>query len=69
MTGRADPGRFSRREHLARAAAGMPAAHPELITRRPSRAEWNHLAEWLAELWPHDEYTAITAATWRQNHP
>jgi hypothetical protein len=51
-------GRISRKERMARAAAGMPAEHPELITRKPSHAEWTELAIRLAELWPNDEYDA-----------
>ena len=39
----------------------MPAGHPELVTRKPGRAEWKQLAKWWAELWPRDEYTAIVA--------
>jgi hypothetical protein len=45
----------------------MPAEHPELITRRPGRAEWKQFAIWLTELWPHDEYTAIVTEVWRQD--
>jgi hypothetical protein len=58
--------RLSRKERAARAAIGMPARHPELITRRPSRTEWKHLAAWSAQLWPRDEYTAIVTDAWRQ---
>jgi hypothetical protein len=36
----------------------MPAGHPELITRKPSHAEWKELALRLAELWPNDEHYA-----------
>jgi hypothetical protein len=60
--------RISRTERTARAALGMPAGDPEHLTRKPSRAEWKHLAAWLAQLWPGDEYTAIVTDTWRQ-HP
>jgi hypothetical protein len=60
---------LDRRERAARAVIGMPARHPELVTRRPGRAEWKLLAAWGAELWPHDEYTAIIADAWRQDHP
>jgi hypothetical protein len=60
-------GRISRKERIARAAVGMPANHIELITPKPSRAEWKELAAWLAELWPNDEYTAIVAETWRDD--
>ena len=67
MPGRA--GRISRKERIARASIGMPARHPERVTRKPGRAEWRHLAAWLAELWPDDEYTAIVTDGWRQDHP
>jgi hypothetical protein len=69
MTLPAGPARISRKELVARAAIGMPAFHPELVTHRPGQAEWKHLATWLAEMWPHDEYTAIVAAEWRQDRP
>lgn len=61
--------RISRKERVARAALGMPADHPELVTRKPGRAEWKQLAAWLAEMWPHDEYTAIVTDAWHQEHP
>jgi hypothetical protein len=67
MTAAGDPGRISRKERVARAAAGMPAEHLELLTRKPGRAEWRLLATWCAELWPHDEYTAIVAEAWRKD--
>ncbi|MGO9501322.1 MAG: hypothetical protein ACLPUO_07045 [Streptosporangiaceae bacterium] len=51
--------RIGRRERVARAAIGMPANHPERITRQPGRADWKQLAAWLTQLWPHDEYVAI----------
>ena len=59
--------RLGRKERSARAATGMPARHPELITRPPGRAEWKQLAAWLAELWPGDEYTAIVTGTRRED--
>jgi hypothetical protein len=62
-------GRISYKERAARAALGMPAGHPERLTRKPGRAEWKQLAAWLAELWPDDEYTAIVTDAWRQDHP
>ena len=65
----AEPGRISRRERTARAVLGMPARHPEQLTRKPSRAEWRLLAAWCAELWPRDEYTAIVAETRRPDQP
>jgi hypothetical protein len=61
--------RISRKERAARVAIGMAAGHPEYLTRKPCRAEWRHLAAWLAELWPNDEYTAIVTDTWRHDHP
>jgi hypothetical protein len=67
MTAAGAQGRLSRKERIARAAVGMPAEHPELITRKPGRAEWKQLAAWLVELWPHDEYTAIVAEAWRKD--
>jgi hypothetical protein len=69
MTATGSPGPINRKERIARAAAGMPAEHPELVTRRPGRTEWKHLAKWLAEMWPRDEYTAIVAEERRQDRP
>jgi hypothetical protein len=69
MTSSQGPVPISRRERLARAAIGMPARHPELITRKPSRAEWQHLTARCAEMWPNDEYTAIVTEEWRQHSP
>jgi hypothetical protein len=66
MTSANSQGPDSLKERLARAAAGMPAGHPELITCEPRQAEWKVLAAWCAELWPHDEYTAIVAVAWRK---
>ena len=68
MTGSHGTSRISRKERAARAAAGMPARHPEHLTRKPGRAEWRQLAAWLAELWPGDEYTAIVTGHWRRDH-
>jgi len=67
MTDAGGQGRISRKERIARAAIGMPAEHPELVTRKPGRAEWKLFTAWLAELWPHDEYTAILAEAWRKD--
>jgi hypothetical protein len=64
-----DESRVSRTERIARAVIGMPARHPELITPAPARAEWRHLADWCAELWPNDEYTLIVAECCRQRPP
>jgi hypothetical protein len=61
MTAADGRSRISYKERIARGAVGMPANHIELLTRKPSRAEWQELAAWLAELWPNDEYTAIVA--------
>jgi hypothetical protein len=69
MTAADGPGRISRKERIARDAIGMPAGHPEQVTRKPGHAEWKHLAKWLAEMWPHDEYTAIVAEALRQDPP
>ena len=68
MTAPGGQGRISRQERIARAALGMPAHHPELITHKPGRGEWKLLAAWCVELWPYDEYTAITNP-WHQDHP
>jgi hypothetical protein len=67
MTAPDGRGQVSRKERIARAVLGMPANHLELITRKPSRAEWKQLATWSAELWPHDEYTAIVVEAWRED--
>jgi hypothetical protein len=69
MTAAGGHGRISRKERAARAAAGMPAGHPELLTRKPDRAEWKQFAAWLAELWPNDEYTSTVAQAWRPDRP
>ena len=61
--------RIGRREQAARSAIGMPPGHPELLTRKPGRAEWRHLAAWITELWPRDEYTAIVTDVLRRDHP
>jgi hypothetical protein len=69
MTAPDGQGRISHRERIARAAAGMPAEHPELITRKPGRAEWKLLTTRCAELWPNDEYTTIVAEERRHDRP
>ena len=69
MTAAGGHGRISYKERIARAALGMPAGHPELITRKPGRAEWKLLATWWIELWPNDEYAAIVPEAWRQDRP
>ena len=67
MTAPGGRGRISLKERIARAVLGMPAEHPEQITRKPGRAEWKHFTAWLAELWPNDEYTANVTDAWRQD--
>jgi hypothetical protein len=69
MTAHGGRARISRRERIARAATGMAAGHPELLTRKPGRAEWRQFTAWLTEMWPDDEYTAIVAEAWRQDRP
>lgn len=69
MTDHSHRGRISRQERIARAAIGMPAGHPELLTRKPGRAEWRQFTAWLAEMWPNDEYAAIVTEKLRQNPP
>jgi hypothetical protein len=69
MTPHSGPGRISRKERIARAAIGMPAGHPELLTRKPGRGEWRQLTAWLAEMWPNDEFTAIVTEALRQDPP
>jgi hypothetical protein len=69
MTTRPGKGPISRNERIAREALGMPARHPEQLTRKPRRAEWKQLTAWLAELWPNDEHTAIVIDAWRQDQP
>ena len=64
MTAAGGQGRISRKERIARAAIGMSAEHPELVTHKPGRAEWKLFTAWLAELWPHDEYMTIVAEAW-----
>ena len=53
-------------ERDARTAIGVPATHPERITRElpPGQEDW--LAAVAAVLWPDDEYTAIIASTRRE---
>ena len=55
------------RECAARAAIGMPARHPERITRELPAAQEEWLAAACAELWPADEYTHIIADTRRED--
>jgi hypothetical protein len=69
MTAPSANGGVSRQARFARTALGMAARHPEQVTGKPARAEWRQLAAWLAELWPHDEYTAIVTGTRRTYQP
>lgn len=69
MTGSQRPIRLTRKERIGRTAVGMPARHPELITRKPRRDEWKQVATWLAEMWPNDEYAAIVAQHCRRDKP
>lgn len=69
MTPTGGPGRISRKELLARASVGMPLLHPELVMRKPTRGEWKHLAEWMTEMWPYDEYIVIVAEELRKQRP
>jgi hypothetical protein len=43
-------------EREARAILGMPAGHPESLTRPLRRADERRLEALAARLWPHDEY-------------
>jgi hypothetical protein len=52
-------------ERAARPGLGMPARHPEFITRDLPAGQEEHLAALAAELWPADEYEAIIDA-WRE---
>ncbi len=66
LVGWAGP-RARRREQAARAAIGMPARHPERITRELPAGHEEWLAAACAELWPADEYTQIITDTRRDN--
>jgi hypothetical protein len=56
-------------ERDARRAVGMPARHPERITRDLAAGQDEWLAELASELWPDDEYTIIVAELWRDGLP
>lgn len=58
-----------RAEREARAAIGMPARHPERITRDLPGGQKEWLAALAAALWPQDEYARIIAELWRENRP
>ena len=53
----------------ARAAIGMPARHPERITRDLPAGQEEWLAALAAVLWPDDDYTAIITETRREDRP
>jgi len=56
-------------ERDARAAIGMPARHPERITRDLPAGQEEYLAALADALWPGDEYAAIIAELWRKDRP
>ena len=56
-------------EREVRAAIGMPARHPERITRELPGGQEEWLAALAAALWPAGEYTAIITAARRQDRP
>jgi hypothetical protein len=58
---------YEQAEGAARAAIGMPAQHPEHITRELPDSMEAWLAEMCASLWPDDEYTEIVADAWRED--
>jgi hypothetical protein len=51
------------RETAARTAIGMPARHPEHLTRSLRRRDERWLRALAGELWPADEYVAIVRDT------
>lgn len=55
-------------ERDARAVVGMPARHPEYLTRNLGDGQDEWLAAIAASLWPADEYTSIIDA-WREGRP
>jgi hypothetical protein len=58
-----------RAERDARAAIGMPARHPEKITRELRGGQEQWLTALAAALWPDDDYTAIITETRREDRP
>lgn len=56
-------------EQAARSAIGMPARHPERITRDLPGGQEEWLAALAAALWPDDEYAAIVIETRREDRP
>lgn len=59
----------SKAERDARTAIGMPARHPEQITRELPGGQEEYLAAVAEALWPDDEYAAIIAELWRGDQP
>jgi hypothetical protein len=55
----------SKAERDARAALGMPARHPERLTRDLPAGQESYLAALADALWPDDEYAAIIAELWK----
>ena len=58
-----------RAERDARALIGMPARHPEWITRDLPAGQDEWLAALADQLWPGDEYTAIINELRRDDEP
>jgi hypothetical protein len=56
-------------ERDARAAIGMPARHPERLTRDLPAGQEKWLAALTAALWPADEYAEIIIQTRREDQP
>jgi hypothetical protein len=56
-------------ERDARAAIGLPARHPERITRDLPAGQEEYLAALAGALWPQDEYATIIAELWREDRP
>jgi len=55
-----------RAERRARKSIGMPARHPERLTRELPEDQEEWLAGLAAGLWPDDEYAQIIAETRRE---
>ena len=54
-------------EREARLAIGVPARHPEWVTRELPAAQEEELARLAAELWPDDEYAEVITQLRRQD--
>jgi hypothetical protein len=54
-------------ERDARRAIGMPARHPERVTRDLPGGQEEWLAALAVTLWPGDEYAVIIAEMWRDD--